>query len=62
MIRRSQSRSLTMEYVPRSVQQHGPRPSKKLRNRCFGPFNIAGRISANAFKLDLGVCQHRALA
>jgi hypothetical protein len=37
------------------LQQHKLRPSKKLSHRCFGPFNIVERISANAFKLDLGV-------
>lgn len=37
------------------LQQHGLRPSRKLGDRCYGPFDIVERISANAFKLDLSI-------
>ena len=37
------------------LKQHGLRPSRKLNATCFGPFDVIERVSANAFKLDLGV-------
>ena len=37
------------------LKQHGLRPSRKLNATCFGPFDVIERVSANAFKLDLGM-------
>ena len=43
-------------YMPaKQLKQHGLRPSKKLGNKCFGPFEIERQVSANSFKLNLGL-------